>query len=641
MKPNNKKQFDLKSFFILHIEKIAFIVIVPLAIFVAYKGTALKPPTWTPTDLEQAAANAKSHIEASDQRASHQGVELTNYQARATWIEYGIKEDLYLTSTPWMPSLFPQKLPRGSVELFTVEGLKAATGLGSITVGAPVEVLRQIRPDLAQRLEERSRTPTTTTSTNPYPSATNRNNTLKTGERWVVVTGLIPIEKQLARYVDALTRSSSPMPDRDAPLYYTYEVERAEVLPGTADLSWEKLDVDRQTREKIQLWGMARGAANDPVDPTYTAPMLNLPGALPLSYLLPPVDRKFGPEVAYPPEIPLLADSQTELMQKNEEQQRKMIDEYFAGARQPTTGQINPFAANRQGSSTGYGVGGNNSILRPDGSTNRNRNEADSLNRVVVKNYLYRFLDFNVEAGKTYTYRVRLALANPNYELGPNAVISEDLTKDSILYTEFSEPSNPVTVPMESRVLATKVNQRTEVSEPLASVLAIYFNMEDGTEWYTTVDNVRRGKTINLANREVVNAELEAIAKAEEARAASTAFTYGPNGQRIPGPRTTPSTRTTRQTADATEKEEEIKKRMDIISNVCVLDMQGGRVLGKTGKNAPDLTSPAKMLVMEPSGNLVIRNINTDLGEEGKVKNPLASNTSRSNSNAGMYSGGF
>ena len=47
--------------------------------------------------------------------------------------------------------------------------------------------------------------------------------------------------------------------------------------------------------------------------------------------------------------------------------------------------------------------------------------------------YLFRFFDFTVESGKRYVYRVRLMLLNPNYEIPPRFLISDELDKKPYL----------------------------------------------------------------------------------------------------------------------------------------------------------------------------------------------------------------
>jgi hypothetical protein len=60
---------------------------------------------------------------------------------------------------------------------------------------------------------------------------------------------------------------------------------------------------------------------------------------------------------------------------------------------------------------------------------------------------LFRFIDTTVEPGKTYRYRVRLSLWNPNRDLEPRYLADAALAKDVKLPSAPSNVSDPVTVP--------------------------------------------------------------------------------------------------------------------------------------------------------------------------------------------------
>ncbi len=617
MKPK-KKKFNIKSFFVQHVEKILLVSIIPAAGFIAYQGTTFKLLPWQPDDLKSLADRAETHVKTSEHMAVDEGIELTRYNERATWIKYGVQEELYLTPTPWMPSLFPEKYPRGIVELYAVSELKAASGLGAVSVGAPLEVLQVIRPDLY----EKATTPTTGTATTTGGGGSTGSGTtgLRTGERWAVITGLIPVQRQLEAYVSAYSNSVAPDPLRDTPYYFTYDVERAEVVPGRglSNLRWEKIDVEDQTRRKQELWGSSLGM--DPVDPTYMAPITGVPGSLPMSYFLPPVNRKFGEEVAHSPDVPLLTDSQTELLRQTEELQQRMINRYFQGGLQRTTGPIDPFGRSTSGGGNAGGGLVRGQMLGRGQMPGAELEDEDTLDPIVVTHYLYRFLDFSVQPGKTYRYRVRLGLANPNFGLLPTQVLEENLTTEPVLYSEYCDPSNLVTIPMDSRILATNVTATADkIAEPVASVLAVYFDMLNGSEWYVAQERVLRGATINFKNREVVNPELE-----------------NRTATRTTGTTATPPPR--RRPRGAAVEEDPSKRNVDLISDVCVLDMQGGRLLNKVDRKAPDLRSPSKLLVLEPSGNMVIRSVNADLAEADQVQNPMSAS---SRYGQGGASGGY
>ncbi|MGL4594903.1 MAG: hypothetical protein ACRCUY_09270, partial [Thermoguttaceae bacterium] len=56
-------------------------------------------------------------------------------------------------------------------------------------------------------------------------------------------------------------------------------------------------------------------------------------------------------------------------------------------------------------------------------------------------------------------------------------------------------------------------------------------------------------------------------------------------------------------------------------------------------RETPDLRSPGKMLVLEPSGNMVIHRLANDLIEVEKIKNPKNAIGGMDMYNSGMSSG--
>jgi len=541
---------------------------IPLAIFIGLQGTKFEPLPWQPDVLRKAADDADNHIKSNERKAIDEGVSITTYDVKAQWIKAKIDPVLYRTEIKWMPSLFPEKVKRGPVEVFTVTDLKASSGLGSVAI------------DTANPLA---------IPLGMTPGSTN------IGRRWTIVTGLIPVKKQLDLYVSTFSSSVYTSPDRDTPAYFFYDVERAEVVPDTNpnDLEWKELDVFDAIKKDQILWA---GSAADPIDPTFLAPF---PGgqSIPMAYPLPPVPRRFGEEVTHPPTIPMLTDTQMEDMQIQEKMQKKQIEEMLIFDK-GTILKNSPYAS----------VSGNEAELA------RQRKEAEEIPAITVTDYLFRFFDFTVEIGKTYRYRVRLYLANPNGSLSANLLEDDSLSKAPYLITEFSVPSNQVTIPLGARILSSAVYSPTPRSpEPAVSLYVIYFDMKDGSEWYVEKERVFRGQTVNYRNQDVTPFVNKAkLISGIEGEMPGSPPPTAPGGRRPPG-RPTPTS-----TPPAGEK-----MTVDLVSEVCVLDMLGGNLLPNSA-NAPVLRSPGKVLVLEPSGAVLLRKVTTDLVEIDRLKNPAS-----------------
>lgn len=67
---------------------------------------------------------------------------------------------------------------------------------------------------------------------------------------------------------------------------------------------------------------------------------------------------------------------------------------------------------------------------------------------------LFRFIDLTVEPGKSYCYRVRISVFNPNFEMPAQHLADVGLAKDLKLASEVSNQSDPVAVPRGGSILA-------------------------------------------------------------------------------------------------------------------------------------------------------------------------------------------
>ncbi|MDR0392578.1 MAG: hypothetical protein LBH59_11760 [Planctomycetaceae bacterium] len=546
----NKSSFDIKQFLILHGEKFVVGLLVLFAIFFIYAGiSSFTPLAWQPADLDKISQTSRTFIDANTRTATDEGITVFQYDKYAEWIKYGVKLSLYETNTVWLPLLFPERIKRDKVPLLPVESLQASAGLGAISI-KPTGGKTQI------------------------------------GERWAVVTGLIPIQRQRELYVRAYAASIRPIPERDTPLYVSYNLERAEIVPDQDDinLKWEEIKAFEEINKRVtNTWN---GVAPEPVDSDFLAPYVYVgAGSLPMACPLPPTLKPFGSEVTQS-SIPLISETAAEYLKKSQEYNKKLQEEI---ERNPAGSagdyrSISPF---------------DNTNRQQDNPTSRQPNENIlSEEQRTISHFLFRYLDYSVQPGKTYRYRVKLSLANPNYGLPESDVMDISLTEAIYLDTDVSNASNKVTIPPDSRVLARSVSPSSRNSpwtEPYATILAVYFELSDGSEWVwgTTGERVYRGSTVNIKN----------------------APTYSPLA--IDRPETKPRPA---GGARPTNPNDPQSQSRDVITNVCVLDMNGGVALGKVVNEAPTIKTPEKILVVNNMGEIAIHEVNKDNKEIDAMK---------------------
>ena len=64
---------------------------------------------------------------------------------------------------------------------------------------------------------------------------------------------------------------------------------------------------------------------------------------------------------------------------------------------------------------------------------------------------LARYFDFNVQPGKTYAYRMRLVMTNPNYGKDEQHLLVLKSKIDPFLFSAWSEPPAPGDDPLRLR----------------------------------------------------------------------------------------------------------------------------------------------------------------------------------------------
>ncbi len=98
---------------------------------------------------------------------------------------------------------------------------------------------------------------------------------------------------------------------------------------------------------------------------------------------------------------------------------------------------------------------------------------------------LFSFVDYTVEPGKTYVYRIKLELHNPNYLFQPTQLVAnEEITKARYLETKWSEISKPATTGANISILSAGSDTLTIDKKPAVfpALMLVQFDMNTGDE---------------------------------------------------------------------------------------------------------------------------------------------------------------
>ena len=568
-----------------HIEKAVLALVCLFALFLVYGGIARSGGLdWEPSKLETESTSAETELVDRDVKI------VTDWEEKAERLRLALDiskrqvENLpYDHKKPWGSSPFDESTKRDLPPLLVLEDLRATAGWGAVRMISPEKAKAVAKEPVASRSQTE-------------------------GQRWVVLTASIPLAKQQEAYDEAF-KDSYQDPAKDVPSYAYCRVERAEVDPSgsAAELQWTLLNT-RAAFNTTQYW---TGQQSEIVNGRF----LLAPVVIPMAFPLPPMtNRQWGPEIAHEPDIPFYY--QAKLTPGMDDPTRVVpLDDpgaddpgaMFPGRRPgyrgaPGSGMMGPdmmeedmgdMMGSNMGISGSYGAG--RSGMRFGGEP------------ITVK--LFRFFDFTVVPGKHYRYRVRLTLANPNHGVPPEHLARADLREAEYLETEFCDPADVVTVPLDSRLLCVDVSSSLNLSvEPSSHMMSVHFDPETGDESAVEHKKLGRGQ---LANFYEIPIETESAA----GRATSD---YGAMMGSEEGMMMDPmedmygagrrAAERGRRPKRAKEPEEEVEL-VDHLTQHIVLDFHGGQRLDR------ELTRPCSVLLLDPSGQLVVRSDLDDIEE--------------------------
>ncbi|MEX0712068.1 MAG: hypothetical protein WD278_06940, partial [Pirellulales bacterium] len=252
----------------------------------------------------------------------------------------------------------------------------------------------------------------------------------------------------------------------DAPVYYNLGVQSQE--PGADEGDWTDVPVDQVFTEVIGHY-----AASHPevIDPNYVEPLVCDP-------IPPVVSKNLDPRSVSHPDIPL-GDKFAAPAPAAEKEPEK------------AAGKAAPLSRAQRG-------------RRPTAAASANRGvRAATPPPPRIEYKQFRFFDFTVEPGKTYRYRVRLMLRNPNHGVAARYLERPELAEGETRLTDWSEPTGWVTVTHGSEILAGEVNPASGSRDATVSLMVSQFEKEKGVE-VARLFNVPRGTFANFSEEVAV-----------------------------------------------------------------------------------------------------------------------------------------
>lgn len=313
------------------------------------------------------------------------------------------------------------------------------------------------------------------------------------GHRFVAVRGVFPLHRQIKELERAmgLEGRQSKFPIEQLIRFQSFELERQTMVRGAADPwsgPWEPVDlkVAEAVMKEVAGWE----------DDTVSDAVLSSVFTMPLPY------REVGDwgSLASHPSLKDFELDETEIENQvkfNEALMAKLAEEHAKKAEVVEEGGF---------SSMQFGV---REAVRDSGRTKEQLTDEQFLKSLVeasdpelasdeakrqqiidrIKSrisaagnlLLFRYLDFEVQPGNSYRYRVRLVLFNPFLNRKPEEVLTPEIAEGQVRKTQWSEPTEPVAVPGDADYFVNKVDTGRRGTLPYAEIDLFQWSTDTGT----------------------------------------------------------------------------------------------------------------------------------------------------------------
>lgn len=305
-------------------------------------------------------------------------------------------------------------------------------------------------------------------------------------KRYVAVRGVVPIkaqEEELAR-----ARSQSRVEVAGLLTYTDFELERQKAVAGPDPWAgpWEKVDI--QVAQDV-LQDQAR-FDYDEVDPmvqnaVFTMP---LPGRVMGNWKKTgthPALTQYGDSAEAQEKADKLQQMIADYAEEMERQQKELPQFGGFATQQWDVGQIGRQMVQDDSYMSNYmssmpGMMGQPGANGQDGTT-FTKEDIKALITAGGTYALFRYLDFDVQPGNAYRYRVRLKLLNPNFGMAADQVARADVAEEQYRETEWSDPTPATIVPDDTRHYLASVEQGGTRQPDRARFELFQWSTETGT----------------------------------------------------------------------------------------------------------------------------------------------------------------
>lgn len=529
----------LKQFFLNHGEKIGFVIFALVTLLILTR-TRWARYDKSPIELSTAAKAADARIEASEWPASEKTALLDwpDIEQRGQMMLAGIPAKNFQYTTLMHHPAYPPHVPIQQPKLFTVEDLIADAGDFLMELPPKKDETGSEDPtkatedkddpsddDTPDRFRTRPRASASDSALGTTPGALGG---LSSGEyatefdpasysgegllggeygasakvslngegkRYAAVRGVLDWERLRMNFAKALNVPLEQA-DRIEPELLEFEIRRQEAVSMDSpwDGDWVVLDI----QHSIDVIESAVDIEADPVDVSVTDTAITSP--LPWRVFGIWGEHATHPRISQfvlnPEEV---AREQLRIDKLMEAHEKAMKERGYVEPEQKggfNSLQRNVRSMQSEMSMPGYGGGEDymspyeseyTSSLSEYGMANPNTAATGSSllssarSAAAGRLMLFRYFDFDVEPGRVYRYQVRIKYKNPNFGQPIELLASPELADAQSLFSDWSEPTDPVAIRPNAKYYLTKVDYDSARAEYVANLSVYQWQQETGT----------------------------------------------------------------------------------------------------------------------------------------------------------------
>lgn len=336
------------------------------------------------------------------------------------------------------------------------------------------------------------------------------------GVRFVSVRAVFPLKDQVEKLAAAMHKQATEVASLVE--FIDFELERQTAQPGKNPWggAWEKVDLQAALDILDRVDFDVEVVDTAYTDAVFTMPLPRRVAGFWNKYASHPLIRELTAEAA---------EAQQQLLERmvKDAEEKKLLDKTsprgFASKQHDARG-LRTAMGSMPGSSmmglakqtaqdiggsgytpySGYGMGASvdpGAGTQLAGAVMSFGNQMQTTDARLSKYLLFRYLDFGVNPGNAYRYRVRLVLKNPNFGRPVEDLVDESVGVGETRTTPWSEPTPPAFVPEEQRIFLTKVNKaRPDTGLPTASLDVFQWFADSGTNILVTLNGLQLGQFV-------------------------------------------------------------------------------------------------------------------------------------------------